>query len=46
MENVIKLIQRGVSQASKTTVQAKGQERKNENAVISGQTGGYDRAAG
>ena len=22
------------------------QERKNENAVISGQTGGYDRAAG
>ena len=31
MENVIKLIQRGVSQASKTTVQAKGQERKNEN---------------
>ena len=31
MENVIKLIQRGVSHASKTTVQAKGQERKNEN---------------
>ena len=34
MEKCNQLIQRGVSQASKTTVQAKGQERKMKEASL------------